>query len=565
MSSIWEAISPSVADRIVLPWRSNVSSSAHDHDLQVAHSRRNSCAASEHRSVHCHRPPTSSANQLAQFRTAWTDLRRCPVHRMPPEILGIIFENCLPANESSQVTLAESPLLLGRVCSYWRTVSQSTPQLWTSLSFKYLETDLDRTGDGLEVISALNTWLRYSSNLPLSISFMDNRIFQRDTEVLIIWLLLQIKEHSERWKGIHLQFSSDYFIRLPVLFPCEFTSLESFSVHADHMGWRRGAICLGLDFTRSERLESLSYTSPDRAIHKDLLVNWTRLTKISFQYDLSEAGGESSALSRHFNTLGLCQNLTVLSMGIGYLTGRISDDLIVLPCLHTLKVKRLSRTSRAYRIIDLLVLPGLKTLHIDSVALFSWDGFGFDTYTYWHSTEFSDMLRRSACTLERLHIRDVDFRNQELVRCLTHAPALASLAFLPSPRSQPLGDLIDCLSSGPSDAPDAPPPRFPDLHTLRIGCTQENCFGPLVDMVESRSGAGAARAGVARLAEFELVVYDFIHDDHPLRRVYLDDFKRRLVRCADVDGRMVVGVHIDRPYDPVYISSLPCEVHTQDG
>ncbi|KIJ13886.1 hypothetical protein PAXINDRAFT_135501 [Paxillus involutus ATCC 200175] len=476
---------------------------------------------------------------------------------MPPELLSIIFENCLPAKVLSSATLSESPLLFGRVCTHWRSVSQSTPKLWTSLSFNFLESDIDRVRDGIKVTFALDTWLRRSSNLLLSVSFTDNRIYQPDTEDLIAWFLLQIREHSKRWKYIYLQFSSDYFTRLSVVSSCKFTSLESLSIHADHMGWRRGLATLSLDLILADRLKSLSYTGPDWIIREDIFVDWTRLTEISFQYNLHEAGGESSTLFRHFATLGICQNLAVLSIGIGYSFRSLPNDFIVLPHLHTLKIRRLSRNSRGHVVFNLFILPQLETLEIDGAILVGWDGFD----TQWHDSHFSEMLRRSACTLQGLHIRDVDFPNEELVRCLALAPALASFVFLPCPRFQPISDLIDYLSIGSigNETPAAPSPRLPRLEKLRLGCANEAYFTPLAEMVESRSRAGAARAGVARLLEFELVLYDFIHDDDPLRKVHLSNFKERLMRCADDDGRMVVGVRVDRPYDPVYIP-IPSDV-----
>ncbi|KIJ59782.1 hypothetical protein HYDPIDRAFT_118134 [Hydnomerulius pinastri MD-312] len=539
--------SPPSADRVVLP-QLRRTSSAHDHIVEriprinIGHQVVPDLQSARH-------TPTLHADRVAELAKASATLHS-PVQRMPPEILGIIFENCLPVDEFSRAVLSQSPLLLGRVCSHWRQVCLSTPRLWTSLSFHFLETDLDRTQDEKRVTRALDTWLQRSSPVPLSISFTDHRIFQKETEVLIIWLLLQIRDNCALWKDIYLQFSSDYFIQLSALSPCEFTSLESLSVHADHMGWRRGLISLSLDLTLADRLKSLSYTGPDRVVREELLADWTRLTEMSFQYDLHEAGGESSTLSRHFGTLRLCQNLTVFSVGIGHPFHFYPDDFIVLPCLHTLKIRRLSRRSHARTIVDALILPQLETLDIDSAILVGWDGWNMR----WHGRQFSDMLRRSACKLKGLHIRDVDFPNEELMRCLANAPTLTSFSFLPCPRSQPIGDLVDYLYNGPKDAPNAPARHFADLQKIRLGCAHEAYFTPLAGMVESRSGAGAARAGVTRLLDFELVFYDFMHDNHALRRVYLDNFKKRLMHCADDDGKMIVGVRVEVPYNPAYIT-----------
>ncbi|KAJ7144307.1 hypothetical protein C8R44DRAFT_657769, partial [Mycena epipterygia] len=57
-----------------------------------------------------------------------------PLRRFPPEILGEIFQYCCQnsiATEGYSITdPLEAPLLLGHICSFWRTVSHNTPRLW---------------------------------------------------------------------------------------------------------------------------------------------------------------------------------------------------------------------------------------------------------------------------------------------------------------------------------------------------------------------------------------------------------------------------------------------------
>jgi hypothetical protein len=53
--------------------------------------------------------------------------------RLPVDILREIFIACLPANRNAVISAWEAPLLLGRICSAWRTIALSTPRLWASL------------------------------------------------------------------------------------------------------------------------------------------------------------------------------------------------------------------------------------------------------------------------------------------------------------------------------------------------------------------------------------------------------------------------------------------------
>ncbi|KAE9395843.1 hypothetical protein BT96DRAFT_776240, partial [Gymnopus androsaceus JB14] len=51
-----------------------------------------------------------------------------PLRRMPTEVLQGIFH--LTIDPFPVLSSSEGPLLLGRVCSRWRSISASTPELW---------------------------------------------------------------------------------------------------------------------------------------------------------------------------------------------------------------------------------------------------------------------------------------------------------------------------------------------------------------------------------------------------------------------------------------------------
>ncbi|KAJ6557851.1 hypothetical protein B0H19DRAFT_906207, partial [Mycena capillaripes] len=53
-----------------------------------------------------------------------------PVRRLPLDIIQEIFIACLPTHRYCVMSASEAPILLGRICSAWRAISFSTPQLW---------------------------------------------------------------------------------------------------------------------------------------------------------------------------------------------------------------------------------------------------------------------------------------------------------------------------------------------------------------------------------------------------------------------------------------------------
>lgn len=101
-----------------------------------------------------------------------------PVRRLLPEILQEIFCQSLPVAHNPVLSLEETPLLLGRVCSQWRQIAYSTPALWSSLHVVAAPLTFPRAKVRLEAFSA---WLARSGTLPLSIS-LSNAIESRELQ-----------------------------------------------------------------------------------------------------------------------------------------------------------------------------------------------------------------------------------------------------------------------------------------------------------------------------------------------------------------------------------------------
>ncbi|KAJ7615649.1 hypothetical protein DFH06DRAFT_1307255 [Mycena polygramma] len=53
--------------------------------------------------------------------------------RLPQDLLEQIFLACLPTRYNAVMSAMEPPLLLGRICSAWRSIAFSMPRLWASL------------------------------------------------------------------------------------------------------------------------------------------------------------------------------------------------------------------------------------------------------------------------------------------------------------------------------------------------------------------------------------------------------------------------------------------------
>jgi hypothetical protein len=124
-----------------------------------------------------------------------------PIRRLPPEVLSEIFLCYEDENNVSPPRLNKAPLLLGGVCSRWRTIALSTPRLWNSFALtirpKYLKSDA----------MLAKTWLARAGTCPLTIRLGSRGDYQNPMRLLMKVFLL----HCEQWYDIHIS------IPLPVL------------------------------------------------------------------------------------------------------------------------------------------------------------------------------------------------------------------------------------------------------------------------------------------------------------------------------------------------------------
>src|SRR5882672_9516402 len=102
-----------------------------------------------------------------------------PIRRLPPEVLSEIFLHYNDENNISDLQLNTAPLLLGGVCSRWRTIALSTPRLWTSFALtiqpKYLKSD----------VMLAKTWLARAGTCPLTIRLASHGSYQNSMNPLM--------------------------------------------------------------------------------------------------------------------------------------------------------------------------------------------------------------------------------------------------------------------------------------------------------------------------------------------------------------------------------------------
>ena len=307
--------------------------------------------------------------------------RRSPVTSLPPEILSYIFELYVSRlwGLTPDVVPAQGPFTLAQVCKLWRGVAESDPHLWTSVHFYFPESHHSREEDVPRVKPVFDLHLKRSGMLPISLTFTDRRIYHPGTEDLITLLVDRLRTHARRWKCISLHLSCGYFPLLFTFTSCDLPSLEHLYIIGDVVITR--PITFPLNLESATKLKSFAYSGPGPSVGDSIQLRWESLAEVSFEF-APRCG--LSFLSRQFSHLAQCQNISTCSLGIdrawdlhgGQPIILPSPQPITLPCLQTLRVRRLSPNAHARSAIDLLILPQLQTLEIDA-SFFDTEGHVF--------------------------------------------------------------------------------------------------------------------------------------------------------------------------------------------
>lgn len=345
-----------------------------------------------------------------------------PMRRIPQELLQEIFIHCLPTHHNAIMSSREAPLLLGLVCSQWRSVSRSTPRLWSSIHVAVSgdppwndrgPVKIDEKNQHMEAIQA---WLSLSGGLPLSISFFHAHSSSEYAELYTETLISTLLQFSHRWINVCF-FTSRFSPALSSISIEAVPLLETFSFHVSSHS-KIGAS----DIFRAPQLRKIS-SSHWRMIPEDM--DWSHVTSLSL-----EARGYVHERLTPVGALGIlrnCPNLVHCRLEFPWNTSYfITGDVVTLPLLETLTVKK--GPSFLNLFFEQLRLPALIKLEFSSAPLIR-DG----DIVVPEDPSIYALLPRLDC-LRELTLSAFGMQPQALVKCLQYVPYITRLSILvPSP------------------------------------------------------------------------------------------------------------------------------------
>ncbi|KAK0185213.1 hypothetical protein F5146DRAFT_198914 [Armillaria mellea] len=333
-----------------------------------------------------------------------------PVRRLPPEILMEIFDLVLSSDQWSLfLRLNEGPWLLGRICSQWRQVINSTPRLWTTFRIVYgIESSAKCCPIG--AVDLLKTAIaRCGAN---TISFNLKLDDDSEDDAGGIDILQELILHSDRWKIAEF-YNLDPEL-LPLLAPIRghLSSLETLIFDSSPYG---------IDPDLVDPLNAFEIAPMLREVQRSnvgfrMTLPLNQLTRYKDRWgDSAEEYYEGSALNR-LHILKECPNLLHLEFIHG-LPDNTARTLANLPIQHH-SLRTLHVCDDLF--FDSLILPSLEELQVkmkDDLLE------RCPPKVYIAVRAF---LQRSACPLQKLSLLDI-MDIPVIIDILHNCPALSHL------------------------------------------------------------------------------------------------------------------------------------------
>lgn len=403
-----------------------------------------------------------------------------PIRSLPAEVLSEVFM-AVPRNEP--FSISNSPVLFTRVCSQWRDVAISTPQLWDVVNF-IVDGTLNVKPFTMEF---WKLWLSRSGACPLKIKVdLSRRALPRFSYCPIMDMLLSC---SHRWFDacITAPFSLDTFAAVKAQFPI----LTNLTIASSSFSVSPGSLAM---FEAAPRLQTVLLVSPF-GFSAQCGLPWMRLQ--SFVGDLP--------IDDCLTILTLCSHLTNCRLQCRR-SAHIPTCSLILPNLQELRVSIVDNVV-CECLFDSLTCPALNRLRIRPLSRLS--------FTLPPST-LTSFIARSSCVLQELSLRGISLKDPGLIVFLEELPSLIELELSEA------NDPTSCLPTVPwhlfdrmtydsrSTAEDHPALLVPKLKVLELNMRFTPPCDIIPKMIQSRwdlvadADANSTAQSVTRIESVQL-------------------------------------------------------------
>ncbi|KAJ7037459.1 hypothetical protein C8F04DRAFT_1393670 [Mycena alexandri] len=263
-----------------------------------------------------------------------------PFRRLPLDIIQEIFIACLPTHRNCVMSAVEAPVLLGRICSLWRTVSLSTPRLWARLHIaEPKQPGQTPTYEAQYAQQVANTiaWLGRSGVYPLSISLEGSQYPPSSVAGSVSPFVEVILSHVSRWQHIAITASSLALDTVFSLTDNDVPMLETLEIEQIH--GRPSLQNVSLRLLRGPKISSLALATSDISLLA-LPLRWENLT--SLRLANQRAGPLLPPLTSEaaLQILSKCLRLRTCQLRLAdrLLAPALEESILELPHLNSLNI-----------------------------------------------------------------------------------------------------------------------------------------------------------------------------------------------------------------------------------
>ncbi|KAF8221347.1 hypothetical protein L208DRAFT_1415205 [Tricholoma matsutake] len=331
-----------------------------------------------------------------------------PSRILPAEILSSIFLHCADLDGPlNAINTIDTPLLLTKVCSGWRSVALLTQNLWSRLFLNINPNSTHQT-------TLASTWLTRSGTCPLQIYI----IWQTPPFLPSHPVLDVLVEYSHHWRNmfIYIPFAAYHSLssirgNLPIL------SELSLGTDDDHISDEEDVLDL---FEVSSQLRSLECVNLNPDMFK---FPWAHITKIPIMSVSVE------------DCIDILRRTVRLENGSFICAARASRPPKPPTALYHAGLRELAVLTSPFNetvdtrdVFKFLTLPNLRSLRICNVQ----SPFGSDLVTFLSKIN----------SLESLYLRRNDLTEEELLQALEVTPSLEQLTILYPDSPYPVTDYL---------------------------------------------------------------------------------------------------------------------------
>ncbi|KAJ7464631.1 hypothetical protein FB451DRAFT_1179748 [Mycena latifolia] len=348
--------------------------------------------------------------QIQSYKTALA-----PHKRLPPEVLAIIFVNCVATPIILPPPSQEPALALAGTCRSWRNIILNIPNLWSNIFL-----DFNSCPKPVELLEYAKLWLSRSENSLITLRNSTSRWSERSLQKANIDPIVDlVAPYVTRCREIDMRFleaSIDDFFTFPA------GSIERLEVlYLETLGFSMPFIHASgepLDVFRSApRLRRVLFSTDLCSIDPHALgLPWGQLTALHFIATYIPPLA-MHAILRESAALREC-SFSIIQLDDALATALDRLPECTLPALRSLMVEFSPETVDYAPFLRPLVLPALTDLELRPLEA------GFLPECPWSQRAYAGLLARSGFTLRRLAILHYMIAPHDLDAVLRGMPSL---------------------------------------------------------------------------------------------------------------------------------------------